>query len=197
MFESDSGVGLKCFETKVRHIQSHNRGLSKEKKKKKRKEIALASHQELISAPLVNISIRTFFHSKTEKSPNDTYCHPLLSWGSVHFAQAYPEPHYTALCQPSKNSKPTQNNGHITADLKERVRKKKKKKEPERKEESMRRSRRRWKILAGKINTSDLEIFSYFPSLMFSKYCYSVPGGTFCTRYVPINAAHIWDSNSI
>lgn len=107
MFESDSGVGLKCFETKVRHIQSHNRGLSKEKEKKKRKEIALASHQELISAPLVNISIRTFFHSKTEKSPNDTYCHPLLSWGSVHFAQAYPEPHYTALCQPSKNSKPT------------------------------------------------------------------------------------------
>lgn len=38
MFESDSGVGLKCFETKVRHIQSHNRGLSKEKKKRKGKK---------------------------------------------------------------------------------------------------------------------------------------------------------------
>lgn len=49
-----------------------------------------------------------------------------------HYTQAYPEPHAPALCPPSENSKPTQNNGHITVDLKEGVREKKNQREERR-----------------------------------------------------------------
>lgn len=50
------------------------------------------------------------------------------------FAQALPEPYTAAVCQPSRNTKQTQNNGQTTRDSKERVRKEA---ELERREESV------------------------------------------------------------
>lgn len=94
------------------------------------------------------------------------------------FAQAYPEPHTTAVCQPSRNTKQTQNNGQTTGDLKERVRKKRTTQRGKKK--VCERTRGGTTVTGWQSKyTSHLAIFSQFQSLMFSKCWYSGPEGTF------------------
>lgn len=65
------------------------------------------------------------FHSKKEV-PVVTVFHVAIHRRSetVCFARDYPGPHNTAVCQPSRNAKQTQNNEQTTGDSKERVKKK-------------------------------------------------------------------------
>lgn len=107
------------------------------------------------------------------------------------FAQAYPEPHTTAVCQPSRNTKQTQNHGHTTGDskqsMKEKKTQKRKKKVCERVRQEMTDSVWQNKYM------SHLATVSHFPSLMLCQFCYSVPEGTFwigsfnkCSSYLKL-----------
>ncbi len=116
IFESDSRVGFKRFETKVCHILSHNGGSLKGTKKK----IALASHQRPISTWAVNVSIMKCSTVRKKEVPVLTVFHMAIHRRPETL---YPEPYTTAVCQPSRNTKQTQNNSQTTGDSKERRKK--------------------------------------------------------------------------
>lgn len=115
VFKFDLKAGFPCFGTKLCHIKAAIKACKK-RKEKERKKWALASHQQPVSTSLGNISSWRF---STEVEISVIHvairCCPEARCGI--------DPHNTALCQHSKNSKQTHNNGRITEDLKARGRK--------------------------------------------------------------------------
>lgn len=90
-FPSGSCLWLECFETKVCHTLSHSGGSLSEERENK---ITLASHQWHISTLLANFSIMKRFAERQREDVFVTvvhFCHSLQLWGSVCFAQEYPE----------------------------------------------------------------------------------------------------------
>lgn len=153
------GLVFKCFETKVCHILSHNGGSLNEKKGKKS---PWPSHQWPISTSVVIVSIMKCSTVRKKEIPVVTVFHIAIHRRPEAL---YPEPHTTAVFQPSRNTKQTQNNGQTTGDSKERVRRKKedKKKVCERARGEM--TATGWQSKY----TSHLLIFSHFSSLMLRK----------------------------
>lgn len=144
VFESDSVVDFTCFETKVWHTLSHNGSLKSPWPLNRGRFLHCWTTSQLWNVPVKkkkDVPALTVLHITIHRCPE------ALS----DFAQAYPEPHTTAVCQPSRNTKQTQNHGHTTGDSKQSMKGKKRPRKERRK--CVKGWDKRWQIVSGKINT--------------------------------------------
>lgn len=116
MFKFDLKAGFPCFGTKLCHIKATIKAC------KKRKEKERNGLWPPTSGPFLHRWLTSQLGDFPQKVPVEiSVIHVAIR--CCPEAQCGIDPHNTALCQHSKNSKQTHNNGRITEDLKARGRK--------------------------------------------------------------------------